>query len=245
MPLPRPVRTALVLTLALASACTSTSSTANPAPAPAPAPAAPSHAPPLPPVPAVDGPLAINVVYPRENQVVTSRDSNFVFGSIGSGKATLLVNGVPARVYPNGAFILYLATSPADTIAALNARLDTLRASLNAGKPIGLVQIGEPSAAADTDRVINGRPIDGGTYKWFFAPGTVVPLVGREGGFFRVRLDRDLDVFVDSTDARVLTDTAPPRRVMSNLKVRGAPLGEDVVIPIGQRAPYFVEELDR
>jgi len=300
MPLPRPVRTALVLTLALASACTSTSSTANPAPAPAPSPAAPSHAPPLPPVPAVDGPLAINVVYPRENQVVTSRDSNFVFGSIGSGRATLTVNGVPARVYPNGAFIVWLAnpsadsarytlvatrgadtargvrniryparvaaqpapiatpdtaartklealaTSRADSIAALNRRLDSLRTSMAAGRPIGLVQLGEPSAAADTDRVIIARPIVDGTYKWFFAPGTVVPLVAREGGFFRIRLDRNLDVYVDSTDARVLPDSASaPRRVMSNMKVRGAPLGEDIVMPIGQRAPYFVEQTDR
>ena len=296
MRLPHPAHAALALSLAFLSACSTATTggrTAAPPPATPPSPA-------LPPVPLVDGPLAIDVVYPRENQVVTSRDSNFVFGSIGSGKATLLVNGLPARVYPNGAFIVFLAnpaadsarytlvairgadtvrsvrniryparlaappalpaaapdttapgkpeglaTSRADTIAALNARLDTLRASLNADRPIGLVQIGEPSAAADTDRVINGRPIAGGTYKWFFAPGTVVPLVGREGGFYRVRLDRDLDVFVDSTDARVLADTAPPRRIMSNMKVRGAPLGEDVVMPIGQRAPYFVEELER
>jgi N-acetylmuramoyl-L-alanine amidase len=72
-----------------------------------------------------------------------------------------------------------------------------------------------------------------------------VPLVGRDGGFYRVRLDESLEVFVDSTDARILPDTVAPRRVMSNMKVRGAPLGEDVVIPIGQRAPYFVEEYDR
>jgi N-acetylmuramoyl-L-alanine amidase len=250
----------------------------------------------------VDGPLAIDVVYPRENQVVTSRDSNFVFGSIGSGKASLTVNGVPARVYPNGAFIVFLANPPADSarytlvaargadtarsvrnirypartaaqpvvpalipdtsaarakpealatsradpIAALNARLDTLSAALKADRPIGLVQIGEPDAAADTDRVINGRPIAGGTYKWFFAPGTVVPLVGRDGGFYRVRVAETLDLFVDSTEARILPDSAAlPRRVMSNMKVRGAPLGEDVVIPIGARAPYFVEENDR
>jgi N-acetylmuramoyl-L-alanine amidase len=298
MPPLRPSRAALALLIALASACTASRAGTAGGPAAAPSPARP--APPLPPIPLVDGPLAIDVVYPRENQVITSRDSNFVFGSIGSGKAGLTVNGVPARVYPNGAFIVFLAnptadsaryalvatrgpdtaravrsiryparaaalpgpvvaagdttarvrpeslaTSRADTIAALDARLDTLRAALSAGKPIGVVQIGEPSAAADTDRVINGRPLAGGTYKWFFAPGTVVPLVGRDGGFYRVRLDRDVDVYVDSTDARVLPDTAPPRRVMSNMKVRGAPLGEDVVIPIAQRAPYFVEEYDR
>jgi N-acetylmuramoyl-L-alanine amidase len=299
MPLPRPARAALALILAFVSACTAATGGGT---VPGPAPAAP--APSLPPIPLVDGPLNIDVVYPRENQVVSSRDSNFVFGSIGSGRASLSVNGVPARVYPNGAFIVFLAnppadsalytlvagrgadtarsvrnirypartaaapaplpvpgdtaapakpealaTSRADTIAALNARLDTVRASvsaaMNAGKPIGFVQIGDPSAAADTDKVINGRPIAGGTYKWFFAPGTVVPLVGRDGGFYRVRLDESLEVFVDSTDARILPDTVAPRRVMSNMKVRGAPLGEDVVIPIGQRAPYFVEEYDR
>ena len=298
MPLPRPARAALALVLAAATACSTAATGTGTAPAPAPAPRA---APSLPPIPLVDGPLVIDVVYPRENQVVTSRDSNFVFGSIGSGKAALTVNGAPARVYPNGAFIVFLAnppadsalytlvatrgtdtatsvrnirypprvatpveqpvitpdtgaapakpeslaTSRADTIAALNARLDTLRLALNADKPIGLVRIGEPSAAADTDRVINGRPIASGTYKWFFAPGTVVPLVGRDGGFYRVRLDHDLDIFVDSNDARILPDSiAAPRRVMSNMKVRGAPLGEDVIIPIGQRAPYFVEEFD-
>src|SRR5215212_507972 len=66
----------------------------------------------LPPVPAVDGPLAIRVVYPRPDQVVTSRDSNFIFGSIGSGRATLRINGQPARVYPNGAFIAFVPNPP-------------------------------------------------------------------------------------------------------------------------------------
>src|SRR5690348_7225240 len=257
MPLPRPARAALALALALAGAC-STTPTPAPAPAPQPAPAAATHAPPLPPVPAVDGPLKIDVVYPRENQVITSRDSNFIFGSIGSGRAALTVNGVAARVYPNGAFIAWLAnppadsarymlvatrgadtartvrnirypaprvaaqpapaatpdtgaarprpealaTSRADSIAVLDRRLDSLRVAMTAGRPIGLVQLGEPSAAADTDKVIIARPIVDGTYKWFFAPGTVVPLVAREGGYFRIRLDRDLDVYVDSTDAR-------------------------------------------
>src|SRR6476660_7683581 len=160
MPLPRPVRTALVLTLALASACTSTSSTANPAPAPAPSPAAASHAPPLPPVPAVDGPLAINVVYPRENQVITSRDSNFVFGSIGSGKAALTVNGVPARVYPNGAFIVFLANPAADSARYLlvaRRGADTASSVRNIRYPARqAAPIALPSATPDTTAA--GKP---------------------------------------------------------------------------------------
>src|SRR4051812_32360836 len=105
------MRTRLLLSgLIAALGCGGATSTNAPAPAPTPANAPPSApvrtaAPPLPPVPLVDGPLAIHVVYPTANQVVTSRDSNFILGSIGSGNATLTINGYPARVYPNGAFM--------------------------------------------------------------------------------------------------------------------------------------------
>ncbi|MDQ6634880.1 MAG: N-acetylmuramoyl-L-alanine amidase [Gemmatimonadota bacterium] len=292
------VRAALALPLAAAVACsTATVATTTVPDVSAPAATPTTLPPPLPPIPAVDGPLAIRVVYPTANQVVTSKDSNFIFGSIGSGRASLTVNGVPARVYPNGAFMVYLAnppgdtpsyqlvaargsdtarashlirypakptvaavappaapsakpealaTSRADTIAALHARLDSLRGQLARDEPIGWVQLGQPSAGADTDRVIIGRPTPGGTYKWFFAPGTIVPLLGRADGMAHIRLDHDLDVYVDSADALPLPgDTPAPRRVLSNMRVRGAPLGVEVVIPIGPRAPYLVEETDR
>lgn len=291
---PRLRRAALALPLTAVIACgvaTRTSPPAGDVAEPAPTPALP-----LPPVPAVDGPLAIRVVYPSLNQTITSRDSNFIFGSTGSGNAALTVNGVPVRVWPNGAFLGFvvnptgetpayelvaargadtarltlpiryraapvaalpapsapftkpesLATSRADTIAALNARLDSVRAQLGRDDPIGYVQLGQPSVGADSDRVIVGRPIAGGTYKWFFPPGTVVPLLGRANGTARIRLDRELSVFVDSADAIDAPEvTAPPRRISANMRVRGAPNGVDVVLPIGQRAPYFIEELPR
>jgi N-acetylmuramoyl-L-alanine amidase len=287
------MRRALIL-LILGTACTRTVVAPTTAPAPAPVAARPA----LPPVPAIDGPLAVRVVYPRPDQVVTSRDSNFIFGSIGSGRATLRINGVPVRVYPNGAFLAFLpnppgpspryelvaerggesvrstlaiaypppreavapapvapapaakpealATSRADTFAVLFARLDSMRGTLARGEPIGWVQLGVANAAADSDRTVVGRPVPGGTYKWFFMPGTVVPLVGREGGFARVRLDRDLDVFVDTLDARdVPASSAVERRVTANMRVRPSADGVDLVIPLGARAPYFVEEQER
>jgi N-acetylmuramoyl-L-alanine amidase len=294
--MPLSARATLVFPLAAVLACAGSSATPTPSPMPGTAGGAPVL--PLPPVPEVDGPLAIRVVYPRPDAVVTSRDSNFIFGSIGSGRATLTINGAPARVYPNGAFIAFLVnppadapryelvatrgsetarathtiryperavatladsvpmtpakpenqpTSRADTIASLNARVDSLRREITRDAPVGWVQLGQPSAAADTDRTIIGRPIAGGTYKWFFTPGTVVPLVSRgPGGAARVRLDRDLDVYVDSADAIDLAgDVTPPRRVVSNMRVRGAPLGQDLIMPVGPRTPYFVEEMDR
>ena len=294
MPL-RITRALSALALGAAGGCmgSATYPPATPSPAGAPPTTAVGRLP-LPPIPEVDGPLAIRVVYPTANAVVTSRDSNFIFGSIGSGRATLTINGVPARVYPNGAFMTYLVnppadapryelvatkgsdtarathlirypapttaaadsaapakpeaqpTSRADTVAALNARIDSLRLRLTRDEPVGWVQLGQPGAVMDTDRTIIGRPIVGGTYKWFFTPGTVVPLIARTGGMARIRLDRDLDVYVDSADASDLpADTPAPRRVVSNMRVRGAPLGVDVVLPLGPRVPYFVEEQER
>jgi N-acetylmuramoyl-L-alanine amidase len=246
-------------------------------------------------VPDVDGPLAVRVAYPSPNQLITSRDSNFIFGAIGSGRATLSINGTPVKVAPNGAFLAYLAlppasaprydivatrgtdsarlalpirlttpptrtvagadsaarkpetlpTSRADTIAALNARIDSLRTHVARNEPIGVVSIGT-AAPADSDRTIVGRPSVGGTYKWFFTPGTIVPLVAREGGFARVRLDGELDVYVDSSQVTELpAGTTVPRRTLSNMRTRGSSMGVDVIMPIGARTPYLVEETDR
>lgn len=69
----------------------------------------------LPPVPSVRGaPLALTVRYPSDNQVLTSRDSNFVLGAVGSGDATLRINGQTVPVAPNGAFLAWLPNPPAD-----------------------------------------------------------------------------------------------------------------------------------
>src|ERR1700674_2229503 len=90
---------------------------ARPAPPPAPvpplvpAPLPPEH-PKLPPVPAVRGPVQISVVYPKREQMLTVRDSNFIFGSVGSGDAALRINGVAVPVWPNGAFMGWLAVPP-------------------------------------------------------------------------------------------------------------------------------------
>jgi len=76
---------------------------------PAPVPAA---SPKLPPVPEVRGPLHISVAYPRPEQLLTVRDSNFIFGSVGTGDAALRINGVAVSVWPNGAFMGWLPVPP-------------------------------------------------------------------------------------------------------------------------------------
>jgi N-acetylmuramoyl-L-alanine amidase len=66
----------------------------------------------LPPVAPVLGPLAVRVVYPSPGDRVDAGDSSFMFGSIGSGDASLTINGQPVQVWPNGAWLAWIAFPP-------------------------------------------------------------------------------------------------------------------------------------
>ena len=266
---------------------------------PAPVPAAPSpealaagalSSPIIRPVPLVTGPLAPRVVYPTANALISARDSNFIFGSIGNGNAALTINGTPVHVWPNGAYLAFLplppadaprydlvatlgtdtarATQPvrlpappllptdsaaADSIALDSAVADTLPAKgdtlaaarLTADTTPVFVALGAmpDSVPADTDRVIIGRPIPRGTYKWFFLPGTVLRETGRDGAFVKVRLDDALDAWVAASDAITLPPgTVEPTRIASNARVVPGPDYVDLVLPIGARPAYAVEE---
>jgi N-acetylmuramoyl-L-alanine amidase len=66
----------------------------------------------LPPVPQVRGPLAIRVIYPPPEAVVSARDTSFLLGSVGTGDARLTINGYPVRVWPNGAWLAWIPLPP-------------------------------------------------------------------------------------------------------------------------------------
>lgn len=66
----------------------------------------------LPEVPRVRGPLDLRVVYPPPNAIVQARDSSFLLGSVGTGDASLTINGHPVRVWPNGAWLAWIPLPP-------------------------------------------------------------------------------------------------------------------------------------
>lgn len=221
----------------------------------------------LPAMPLVTGPLAINVVYPREGEVVGSTDSAFIFGSLGNGNAVLTINGVAAPVWPNGAFMAFLPVPPRDrpvydliaTAGAETARLmhpvqlppeppaDTTRVTV---PPVDTVSgrwavIG-PSPLADPDRIIWGRASpDPGMTRFFFLPGTLVRVTGQDGSNLRVALDDGQEATLSAGDiALEAPDLAPPATRTAGT-VRVAPGAEwvDVAIPISSVPPYlFVSE---
>ena len=109
------------------------------------------------------------------------------------------------------------------------------------GDSLGLVRIGTP-AAADTDAVVIARPVPGGTYKWFLLPGTVLQATGRQGSDVRVRLDAQLEVWVDAAQVSTLpVGTTAPRRVTSNARLVPDSGYVDFVLPMAARPAYRVE----
>lgn len=356
----------LVLLLPFAIACVPGTPPSSPSPA-------------LPPIPLVSGPIALRVQYPSANALIGARDSTFIFGTLGTGEATLTVNGVPVDVKPNGAWLAWLpvptepryelvAARGADTVrrshpirlpgprpvladtgrlvvdsasatpgrayrllppdekirvsvrAPANAsvwvegaggrRFGLLNAGVNPGprqrrqgfdqeergaqrytrdsllwmrevpagelagdprivvaraadtvtlplvgvdtvvtprwQPPAWVMLGaDSSAVSDTDRVVIGRPVPNGTYKWFLMPGTIVQMTGVVGDQVRVRLDEQLDVWVDDASVRTPMAGMPgPRRTVSNLRVVPDAGWVDVVIPVGDRPPFQVQPID-
>ncbi len=241
-----------------------------------PTPAAPRPA--LPAFPRVTGTLVPDMVYPPEGYLLSVRESTFVFGNVGNGDATLTINGAPVTVNPNGSFMAFLPV-PADTAYTLRAALPTGDTAIAVRKvrfpvrgaparPAAVLDTtGFPRAVtltntneyamSDTDMVTYARPVSGGTYKYFLLPGTVVQATARLGGSVRVRLDSQLDAWVDAPgtspaissgganddEARLAAAESAlrPRRISAaRIDVREG--YTDIVLTMESKAPIAVDQ---
>lgn len=234
--------------------------------------ALPAANPRLPAVPDVRGPVRINVVYPKPDQMIEARDSNFVFGSVGSGDVGLRINGTLVPVWPNGSFMGFLslppATSPRYQLVAVNGRdsaelilpiklrppADTIRRDTIPGDTIQVVTgnvfatLGAPTIAVnDTDRVVIGRPAPGNgqPYKWFLFPGTALRVTGYKADFARLALDGSQEMWIPRSEMQLATDLIPPRRQVGAVRVLSSSDWVDVVVPTGAAPAWLAEQGER
>jgi len=111
-------------------------------------------------VPEVRGPIEISITYPRSGQLIAARDSNFIFGSVGSGDAGLLINGVSVPVWPNGAFMAWLPVPPAnapryDLVASNGTQVARLSHPIQLPPPVVPPR---PTVVGDTVADTTARP---------------------------------------------------------------------------------------
>lgn len=154
----KPSSLVLLGALLVVSACARPATVVSP---PKPMVAPPAIVSGLPAVPAVRGaPIDVRVRYPAENQLLTSRDSNFVLGSLGSGDVSLTINGQAVPVAPNGAFLAWLPNPPAgalryDLVVARAA--DTVRRTVKVRLPVRTPLPGTGKLRVDSGSVLPVR----------------------------------------------------------------------------------------
>ncbi|MGI8508339.1 MAG: N-acetylmuramoyl-L-alanine amidase family protein [Gemmatimonadaceae bacterium] len=279
----RPSRLLLIPVAVIATACASGAPHTAPSPVPTPpsgvsrtfarAPV-PTANPKLPPVPEVDGPLQIKVAYPPEGALISSRDSNFVFGSVGNGTAGLTINGDLVPVWPNGAFMGWVPNPPVPTqwydLVAYTAT-DTARvryavrtrAAIPPRAPVqpqvttvspaaAAVLVSDPAAnvasnaVSDTDNVVIGRPTPAGTYRWFLFPGTPVRVTEYRDDMARVELDAAQQVWVARSNVKVVPGSAPAAPLRLSQPTLSATPGElNLELHVAEPPAYLVDEGER
>ena len=169
----------------------------------------------LPPIPFADGDLRLEVGYPPEGATLAVRDRNFLFGSTGSGRARLTVNGAPVEVAPNGGFLAFLPVPP-DGVYRLAAERDGITVTLDRtvrippsppALPEGLAIVpgsGYPSGSA---AAAPGEPIEVG---FRGSPGAGGWLVLSGGDRIRLVEAGALDVAGETGQALATTGTGRP-----------------------------------
>jgi N-acetylmuramoyl-L-alanine amidase len=235
-----PVRAAAFLVLLVAGCAPAV----GPRPPAAPVPGAPAAT--LPPVPRVDGALRIDVVYPAENAQITAADSNFVFGNLGTGGATLSINGAAVDVAPNGAWLAFLAV-PADGEYRLEAtaRGETATATRTVRVPAAATRLD-----ATRLQIVEGSLSPSGIFTGVPGERIEVRVRGTPGARATLRLpdgrsialsetpvvDRQTGFMLDRAEAR--TDVA---EYVGAFELRAPILGQDTAaVPALARRPGHV-----
>jgi N-acetylmuramoyl-L-alanine amidase len=136
------------------------------------------------------------------------------------------------------------ATARAARIELVRGR-DTLRAPLPA--TVGVLERGQARQAVAVptreDSVVIGQALPGsGTpYQWFFPSGTVFTVTGEQDGFYRVRLTRDLSVWIDARTLRLLPAGTPaPDATVGTVRVAPAADWVDLRLTTSAHLPYRV-----
>jgi N-acetylmuramoyl-L-alanine amidase len=128
----------------------------------------------LPPVPARQGALRIEVAYPGDNAALTTADSNFIFGHVGTGGATLTINGAAVDVAANGAFLGFLPV-PRDGIYRLRAsaagQTAEMERRVRVPSPAALAASGINSGSISPRGTMTGYPGERVTVRFRGAPG--------------------------------------------------------------------------
>lgn len=97
----------------------------------------------------------INVIYPKNGQIVTAADSTFIFGSVKPVDSKFSINSKEVKLYPNGAFLAMIPVHVGDFSFRCQAahRLDTAMTNITVQIPGYVAPIPADTFMIDTSYV--------------------------------------------------------------------------------------------
>ena len=200
--------------------------------------------------------ILLDVVYPRFSDdgalpVIDQVDSSFVFGSVDPPECIVLVNGLEAKVYPNGAFMAFVPLNYTSMSYRVYARSNTGEAMI-----VVPFTFPEPVAADTLDytlpvtlEVTHPHTViryseDYGVYYMFPVEGAVCFADRIDDNFFGIRLNETERVWIEDKFVEVRPDLPLPSvsRVYS-LYVDDFDSEIQLLIPVANRPLHRVIEL--
>ncbi len=213
--------------------------TEKPVPTPAPSTPTPLPTPVVPPAPtpapvgipsvpesAPDAPLHITVAYPVPEQLIQQVDSNFIFGSVGNGSASLTIDGFPVAVAKNGAFLAFLPmpeNGKYRLVAERGMDRDSMTLSYRSPKPeepskhkneqkeftphIATILKGSDTLQTGND-VACGALTPDGNREWFFPQGTRLYLTEHDGKYYKAELESHTFAWIADSNFEIKNETA-------------------------------------
>jgi len=217
-----------------------------------------------------EAPLIFDVVYPKDVGPEGNRlpdpevDSTFALGSVNPVDSRVIVNGVEAKVWKNGAFLdwfpmnedtlyRFTAISPSgDSIVYVHPfkaeiiELDSVEAEQqqvfrqNYLDSI-LSQLPARMVVTDSHAVVKTEPNQG---YWFFPPaGTVVWADSFKSSYYRIKLEENLHGWIEDRFVEYdSTSSKPPWAIIHSLKVTSDSKASYLKIPIRERLPFIIDE---
>jgi N-acetylmuramoyl-L-alanine amidase len=208
----------------------------------------------LPEVPQVAGPLEISIIHPPPNQVRPNVDSTFVFGSVGTGDATLTINGEPVEVAANGGFLAFVripadgafrfeAQSGGETASHVYNYRPVVRRAPEA-EPIvparlGIVQAQGRDTVDTGSETAYATVTPDGARLAFLLPQTRLRVTGRLAHNLRVQLADGREAWVLAESVELQEGSLEPPEAIGAIQVGSAARHTDVIVG-GRHAPFIV-----
>lgn len=208
----------------------------------------------LPPVPAKTGPLDLQLAYPKPGAPKPAADSTFLFGTVGTGEATLAINGIEVPLAPNGAFLAYLPV-PDDGRYRFEAQTDgaAQRMTFEYDRPVtvddvqplprsrwGTVISGRDTLAAGSE-IVAGSETPDGDRRWFFPIGAQLVITGELPDHYRVQLTEQTVAWVHKNTTQLGEPVGARRaRPAGKPRLSSSEKWVDVRIPANY-APFDIE----